>query len=108
MAECANDGPRRERGLLTVVDEARFLASFPQIMSAIRLVPDGMRIQIEIPESELDNAAPILAWRAEVLEITVRRTVQSMEQHGRTQMAKRGVPKSQWAPSQEPSPDDNP
>ena len=57
-----------------LTDEATFLASFPTIMSAIKVYGDrqGMRIQLDIPESEMGAAIQLLAWREQVLEITVR------------------------------------
>jgi len=52
--------------------EVTFLASFPPIMSAIRVGADGMRPQFDVPESEMANAISLLAWRDRVLEVTVR------------------------------------
>lgn len=56
------------------MDEVRFLASFPAIQGAIRISGDGngMRVQLEIPESELANAVHLLKWREQVLEVTIR------------------------------------
>lgn len=51
--------------------EVRFLASFPPIQSAIKIGADGMRLQFDVPESEMANAISLLAWRDRVLEITV-------------------------------------
>jgi len=57
---------------------ATFLASFPAIQSAIKVSGDGgMRIQLDIPESELTNALPLLAWRDCVLIVTVRPNISS-------------------------------
>lgn len=50
-----------------------FLASFPPIQSAIKVGQDGMRIQLDIPESEMANALPLLGLRDCVLEVTVKR-----------------------------------
>ena len=57
-----------------MTDEATFLASFPTIMSAIKVYGDrqGMRIQLDVPESEMGEAVKLLAWREQVLEIRVR------------------------------------
>ncbi len=56
------------------MEEATFLAAFPTIQSAIKIYGDrqGMRIQFDIPESEMGEAVKLLAWREQVLEITVR------------------------------------
>ena len=50
-----------------------FMASFPPIQGAIRRSGDagGMRIQLDIPESEMANAAYLLAMVQERLRITV-------------------------------------
>ena len=50
-----------------------FLASFPPIMSAIKVTGtgDGMRVQLDIPEPEMAEAVKLLAWREMVLRVTV-------------------------------------
>lgn len=48
-----------------------FLASFPPIQSAIKRGNDGMRIQLDIPESDVMNAIPLLALQGVGLKITV-------------------------------------
>ena len=48
-----------------------FLASFPAIQSAIRVGDDGMRIQLHIPESQMDKALWLIAMRDKPLKITV-------------------------------------
>lgn len=48
-----------------------FLASFPPIQSAIKVGQDGMRIQLDIPESEMGNAIELLAMRDQVLRVTL-------------------------------------
>lgn len=50
-----------------------FLAHFPEIQSAIQIHGrgDGMRIQLEIPENQMGNAADLLLWRRMVLKVTV-------------------------------------
>jgi len=55
------------------VDKATFLAAFPSIQSAIKVHGnnDGMRIQWDIPESEMAEAVKMLAWRERVLRVTV-------------------------------------
>lgn len=54
-------------------DRAVFLASFPAIQSAIKVYGDrqGMRVQIDIPESEMGEALKLLAWREQVLRIAI-------------------------------------
>lgn len=49
-----------------------FLATFPQIQSAVKVHgSDGMRIQLDVPESEMMNAIGLLGMRDVVLKITV-------------------------------------
>ena len=48
-----------------------FLASFPQIQSAIKIGVDGMRIQLDVPETELVNAIELLGWRDRLLKVTI-------------------------------------
>ena len=55
-----------------MVDSATFLASFPPIMSAIRLGQDGMRLQFDVPETEMAQALKLLAWRDVVLKVTIK------------------------------------
>jgi hypothetical protein len=55
-----------DNGLIT------FLAHFPAIQSAIRVGDDGMRIQLQIPESEMDRALWLVSMRDKVLQITVQ------------------------------------
>jgi hypothetical protein len=52
-----------------------FLASFPPIMTAIKVFGsgDGMRIQLDIPESEMGNALELLTMRQCVLRITIEK-----------------------------------
>ncbi len=56
-----------------MADPVTFLASFPPIQSAIKVYghANGMRIQLEIPESEMGKAVNILAWREMVLRVTI-------------------------------------
>jgi len=54
-------------------EHVTFLASFPAIQTAIKRSGngDGMRIQLDIPESEMPNAALLLAWTQKRLRVTV-------------------------------------
>lgn len=57
-----------------VSDSATFRAAFPSIQTALKIHGDGngMRIQLDIPESEMAEAVKLLAWRQRVLVVTVR------------------------------------
>lgn len=48
-----------------------FMASFPAIQAAIKVGDDGMRIQLHIPESEMENALWLIAMREKRLKVTV-------------------------------------
>ena len=56
-----------------VADIASFLAAFPSIQTAIKIHGngEGMRIQLDIPESEMGEAAKLLLWRQRVLRVTI-------------------------------------
>ncbi len=48
-----------------------FLATFPPIQSAIKFGNDGMRVQLDIPETEIGNAIEMVAWRGKRLVVTI-------------------------------------
>lgn len=51
-------------------DCVTFKCSFPQIQSAIKLDgAGGARIQLDIPESEMPNFLPMIAWRGQLIQI---------------------------------------
>ena len=64
---------RQDSGGLAVNEEATFLASFPAIQSAIKIhgSGDGMRVQLDIPESEMAEAVKLLQWREVVLRVSM-------------------------------------
>lgn len=51
--------------------QATFVASIPPIMTGIKTGGDGMRVQFDIPETEMGEAAQLLAMRGKVLRVTV-------------------------------------
>jgi len=54
--------------------KAEFKASIPPIMSGIKTGGDGMRVQFDIPESDIGEGAKLLAMRGKVLKVTVEVT----------------------------------
>ena len=50
---------------------ATFRASIPPIMSGIKTGGDGMRVQFDIPESDMAEAVKLLTMRGKVLILTV-------------------------------------
>ena len=55
------------------MDRATFRAAFPSIQSAIKVTGDGngVRVQLDIPESEMAEAVKLLQWRQCVLVVTI-------------------------------------
>lgn len=60
-----------------------FLAHFPPIQTAIKVGTDGMRIQLDVPETEMVNAVKLLAMRDVILRVTVE-VVRRDERQGGT------------------------
>lgn len=54
------------------MDPITFLATFPDIQSAIKVGRDGMRLQLDVPESEMMQAIKLLALRDVVLRVEIR------------------------------------
>lgn len=60
-----------------------FLASFPNIQTAIRVAGDGgARILLDIPEDELPSIARLLLMRGMVLRVTVQEETQPAKVRG--------------------------
>ena len=53
------------------MDAITFRASFPPIQSAIQRGQDGMRIKLDIPESDVGLAAALLALQSTRLRVTI-------------------------------------
>lgn len=74
---CASDAKRLgrecEAGETVALEPIQFRASFPAIQTAIKITGDGggMRIQLDIPESEMAQAVKLLMLRQVVLRVTV-------------------------------------
>lgn len=56
---------------MTDLDRASFRASIPPIMSGIKTGGDGMRVQFDIPESDMGEAVKLLTMRGKRLRVTV-------------------------------------
>ena len=75
---------------MSEMGRATFRAAFPSIHSAIKIKGsgDGMRIQFDIPESDMGEAVKLLQWRQTVLVVTVEpekaddRRKETREYHG--------------------------
>lgn len=56
-----------------MAEKVSFLATFPSVMSAIKVTGDGsgMRIMLDIPETEMAEAVKLMLYRQVVLRVTV-------------------------------------
>jgi len=60
-------------GRYVIPPSIKFVASIPSIQSAIKIAGDaGMRITIDVPESELMNAIGLLALRDSLLHVEIK------------------------------------
>mgnify|MGYP001585034030 CR=1 FL=1 len=48
-----------------------FLAAFPDVQGQLKIGRDGLRLVLEVPESEIAAALRLVLWRDRVLCITV-------------------------------------
>lgn len=63
-----------------MADKITFLASFPAIQSAIKIDGSGgMRIALDIPESEMAEAIKLTLFRQVVIRVTVEPDEQAKE-----------------------------
>lgn len=76
-----------------------FLAAFPDIQGQLKVGRDGMRIALDVPESDLAAALRLVLWRDKVLRITVEPCITGQE-HGygqkRDNLATESKRKSRW------------
>ena len=84
-------------------ESTTFRAAFPPIQSAIKVYGDrqGMRLQLDIPETEMSAAMALFLWRECLLEVTISPIEDCFTGHNNA-VAKRTKRKSQWAASEEP------
>lgn len=70
-----------------------FLASLPPIQSAVKVSGngDGMRIQLDIPETEMANAVELLTMRNVVLKVTVEVAGKPKEEEAKEDKPKKGI-----------------
>ena len=54
------------------MEEIKFLASIPDIQSAMSVGKSGARLKIDIPDTDLAQALRLILWREQLLEVTVR------------------------------------
>ncbi len=51
--------------------KVEFLASLPDIQSAIKVGAGQLRFQLDVPESELHKALPVTLLNGRVLKVTI-------------------------------------
>jgi hypothetical protein len=54
-------------------DKVTFVASFPAIQSAIKISGDGngLRIMLDVPENQMNEAVKLLLYRQSALRVTI-------------------------------------
>lgn len=98
------------------IESVTFLCTFPLIQSAIKVAGDGgMRIQLDIPDSEMNEAVRLLAMRGEVLSVTVQidanllyKKQQDVKSDGQGRVASESKRKPRWTATKEPGTDGAP
>jgi hypothetical protein len=68
LAEADRQGVKATK---PTTEAVTFLASMPDVLSQLRIGKDGMRLQLEIPESEMAAALKLVLYRDRVLRVTV-------------------------------------
>jgi hypothetical protein len=88
-----------------------FLACLPDVLSQMKIGKDGMRLQLEIPETELPEALKLVLWRDVVLKVTVEPEGQAGAGNGRTdkdKLAEGAKRKPRWRTTEKQSIDGAP
>mgnify|MGYP001616955387 CR=1 FL=1 len=71
-----------------------FLATFPMIQTAIKVDGSGgMRIQLDIPETQMANAVRLLALRQCIIQVTVEKYEQTQANSGGDRTPRRAAAK---------------
>ncbi|SHH06163.1 hypothetical protein [Tepidibacter thalassicus] len=52
-------------------NKIEFMASIPQIQSAINTGNDGMRVKFDIPESDIGQAVRLIMLRGKAFKVTI-------------------------------------
>ena len=75
-----------------------FRASFPPIQSAFKRHGggDGFRVQFDIPESDMENAAALMALTGVVLRVTVELEKQMESNYGESELEEGNQRKPRW------------
>lgn len=87
-----------------MAEKVTFVGSFPAIQSAIKISGngDGMRIMIDIPESEMGEAVKLMLYRQVPLRITIEPDKHCLTTGNNSDaIQKRGKRKSEWQTAEE-------
>jgi hypothetical protein len=97
-----------------MVDKVTFSGSFPPIASAIKISGngDGMRIMIDIPESEMAKALMLMMFRQVPITVTIEPYEDTLQNrvgqgNGKKQheLQERPKRKSEWSAAEKSRPD---
>ena len=79
-----------------------FLASIAPLQTGITIGQDGMRIKLDIPETEMGNAVELLAMRGIVVRVTIEPENQAVTGNAKdgNKLAARPKRKSRWTPAE--------
>lgn len=72
-----------------MADSVTFLATFPDIQSAIKTGKDTVRLQLDVPKSEKQKLLPLYDAFECVLEVTIK--VRQSQTYGGTQTRERSA-----------------
>lgn len=65
------------------LSRATFRAAFPNIMSAILFGADGVRIKLDVPETDRAEAVKLTQWQGRVLRVTIEPVEDDNERSGK-------------------------
>lgn len=82
-------------------EQAQFRASLPSILSAIKVSGDGgLRLQLDVPDSDMAEALRLLLWRECVLIVTVKPDLQVVTGEQAGDVPPRAKRQSTWKAAQ--------
>ena len=97
--------------MTTATSTVAFLATIPLLQSAIQVSGDGgLRLKLDVPESEMDAAVGLLTLRGQVLRVTVAPEKQATTGNGtdKDKLAEGRQRKPRWSATEKPSADGAP
>jgi hypothetical protein len=55
-------------------EPVRFVASFPDVLAQLKIGRDGLRLVLDVPESDIAQALKLVLYRDCVLRVTIEPT----------------------------------